>query len=234
MGDNYIVWNQKLSVNVNKIDGQHRELFEQLNRFLAAVLRGEGRETTKSLVEFLLCYVDLHFSTEEYFMSKYQYPAYLAHKKEHERLTEGVRKAASRIRTGQPTRDVVVQLGTQMGLWVAEHIQKMDKRLGAFLKSLGERLDEEVPGNLKTQLATARAGGRLEQQSEHICPYFEGCLEMFNKFQDSECMQFWVERFCRAFGNDQCHRKRILVTGVSSDEVPLSLLPNGDYLLHLR
>lgn len=231
MGE-YIAWTPELSVSVEEIDEQHRELLEQLDRFLAAALRGEARQKMKNLVEFLLQYVDLHFRTEEYFMVKYQYPAYIAHKKEHERLTEAVRKTAFQIRTGRPTRDMVVELGSQMGHWVAEHIQRMDKRLGMFLKSLGRRLDSSVPEHLRmTPMPTAGAGVS-EGTIEWVCPHFECCVHMFNRFQDDDSRQFWIERFCRASRSVQCHRQRILGEGARPDKVPMSLLPNGDHLLH--
>lgn len=225
-------WNSDLSVNVQTIDDQHKELLTQINGFLRAVIRGEGLEEVHSTIDFLVRYVDVHFLTEEYFMTKYEYPHYVSHKREHERLTAEILKAQGMIAT-EPTRDVVTQLVTRMGSWILEHVLKMDKAMGQFLQSLPGPLEPAVPDHLTAAINEIQAT-RVPEKKDSSCNYIESCSAMFNSFLDDECRIFWRKRFCLdSYGMEKCLRRKKLDACEGSEEVPKTMLPNGEHLRHL-
>jgi len=129
-----LVWSDTFSVGVAVIDEQHKELFARTNRLLEACQEGKGKEAVRETLAFLGEYVRTHFATEEKLMVQYGYPGFAAHRKLHEGFTEaflGLQKEAE--------RNVGVALVTQVNKtvvdWWVNHILKVDRELGAFLRT---------------------------------------------------------------------------------------------------
>ncbi|MDP3176271.1 MAG: methyl-accepting chemotaxis protein, partial [Spirochaetaceae bacterium] len=75
-------WSDMLSVGVDAMDDQHKELFSRINKLLRAMLaEGQGGDAS-GLVAFIGEYVEHHFSDEEKFMRELGYPKFEAHKAE--------------------------------------------------------------------------------------------------------------------------------------------------------
>ena len=85
-----ILWKENLSVGVNEIDNQHKELFNRINNLLDACTRGKGSEEIKRTLNFLSDYVISHFGTEENLMVRYNYPDYTSHKEKHEKFKKNL------------------------------------------------------------------------------------------------------------------------------------------------
>ena len=131
----YIEWKPSLTVFVDEIDDQHKQLYTRMNAFLESVIQGEGKQEIERTLTFMVDYCVVHFLTEERYMEKFGYPAYATHKKAHEALTADVLEMQREVRQGL-TRQHIISLINQVGTWVTNHIEKMDKRLGAYLGSV--------------------------------------------------------------------------------------------------
>ncbi len=129
-----IEWRDQYSVGVSAIDEQHKELFNKVNRLLEACSRGEGQKVVKEVLDFLGNYVVFHFSTEEQYMSKYSYPDFAAHKKEHDDFVETYKKFRQELEKEQGL-SAVMKTNRLVVDWLKNHILMTDKKLGAFLKS---------------------------------------------------------------------------------------------------
>jgi hypothetical protein len=187
----------------------------------------------QSTIDFLVRYVDIHFRTEEYFMEKYAYPLYEHHKAEHRRLTAVVLSEVDRIVKCEYKRDVITRILTEMGTWIVEHVLKMDKSLGKFLKSLGPKLDGRVPDDLTADLERLLES-EAPNSEDQLCRHMKYCSIMFAGLQDKAGAEFWRERFCLdAIRREQCRRKVRLEAGAFDDEDFKTVLPNGDRLPHL-
>lgn len=130
-----ILWNEGLSVNVAEIDNQHKELFNRINNLLNACTQGKGSEEIKRTINFLSDYVITHFGTEERLMVRYKYPDYASHKEKHEKFNKEFAELKMRIQ--KEDAGLLTTLGTNHLLidWWLNHIGKVDKELGAFLKA---------------------------------------------------------------------------------------------------
>jgi hemerythrin len=231
--EDLFVWTEDLSVKVDMIDEQHRELLKQMNDFFRAVLSGKGLEQVHDAIDFLTAYVDLHFRTEEFFMRKYKYPLYDSHRKQHELLTAEVLKAAQRIKETEQTRDVIVGLASKMGGWILDHVLKVDKNLGLYLDSLEGSIDTRIPDDL-VETARLLEPRKPQSDSETSCGHLEYCSKMFDNFLDDDSRQFWMTRFCRDQRyREECRRKQMLDRGATPQDVPKTMLPNGEHLSHL-
>lgn len=126
-------WSEDLSVGVKEIDNQHKELFNRINDLHAAMNQGRGREVITELIKFLEEYVVIHFGTEEKYMTRYAYPEYPSHKKQHEWFTKELSDTKNKLKEKGPAVHIVVHSNYLLYDWWVNHIKKIDKALGIFL-----------------------------------------------------------------------------------------------------
>ena len=115
------------------IDKEHRELFAAVNKLMDACSKGQGRASVEEATNFLLDYVDRHFSHEEQLQQSSNYPGMAAHKAFHTEYKRKLKEIASKIPASGPTIVDVGNINSHVGLLVT-HIKTEDKRLGAYLK----------------------------------------------------------------------------------------------------
>jgi len=223
----YIAWKPSLTVFVDEIDDQHKQLYTRMNDFLESVLRGDGKQEVGQTLKFLIDYCVVHFGTEELYMQKHNYPAYAVHKKAHEELTAGVLDMQRQI--GQElTSQHIVTLVNQLGAWVTDHIEKMDKALGAYLGSaLGTARSTSLPLPVGTPSAVTDGASVAVHGT---CAHMNACRIMFERFQDPESSSFWKNRYCLTRGGMDCKRKQMMDDGAEPAHVPITMLPDGENL----
>ncbi len=138
-----LTWNKNLLSGVHEIDAQHKELFNLINRFFDACDRGKGKKEILSVFEFLSNYILYHFNTEEEQMIKYDYPHYTDHKQKHIDFKKDYEELKKKLESAFYESSVLNELRAQietnwlLGEWWINHINKVDKELGIFLKSKG-------------------------------------------------------------------------------------------------
>jgi hemerythrin len=133
-----VEWTPDLSVGVELIDEQHRELFRRITRLVEAVKSKECKYVIGDVMQFLREYVVEHFGEEQAIMEKYGYPASDAHRAEHERFMEDFSALEEELRgeTSSYTRSVYTN---QMVVdWILNHIRTVDTRLGEYLRTRHE------------------------------------------------------------------------------------------------
>lgn len=130
-----VQWRDSMSVGVEQIDNQHKELLSRFDSLLSACEAGRGVAELKSLQTFLGVYVFTHFNDEERLQQLYKYPAYEAHKADHVYFVEQVMKLmAETEEEGISTRHVIKTNNLLLN-WLLNHISIVDSQLGAFLMS---------------------------------------------------------------------------------------------------
>lgn len=71
-----MAWNESLSVGVDQIDEQHKELFKRVDQLFEAGKNQKAKEYIGELLDFLDDYTKKHFQEEEQYMQRIQYPEY--------------------------------------------------------------------------------------------------------------------------------------------------------------
>lgn len=228
----YVEWKPSLTVFVDEIDDQHKQLYRRMNAFLESVLRGDGQQDVDQTLRFLIDYCVVHFGTEELYMQRHNYPAYGNHKKAHEDLTAGVLEMQRQIQQGLTSQHVVA-LVNQLGGWVTDHIEKMDKAMGAYLGSaLRKARPADVPSTLDAPptLMPAASPDGAGASRDKPCGYADACAIMFDRFRDPESSLFWKTRYCLNRGGTGCKRKQMMEDEEELGRVPITMLPNGEDL----
>lgn len=128
-------WTPDLAVGVEKIDEQHKELFRRIGGLVDAVKSHTCKYVIGDVIGFLHDYVIEHFSDEEKIMRKYRYPEFEQHRAQHDKfikefdtLEDDLRNEPSSYTRSVYTNQIVVD-------WITEHISKIDKKLGAYIKA---------------------------------------------------------------------------------------------------
>lgn len=129
-----VKWTEDLSVGVGAIDTQHKELFATADALLEAVGKGGGHAEVTKVVAFLEEYVENHFRMEEMYMKRYSYPGYPEHKIEHTAFIGDFYDLRQELDNEGVTPELTVRLAETLGDWLVNHIGRMDKALGAFLR----------------------------------------------------------------------------------------------------
>ena len=130
-----IEWRDSLSIGVEAIDNQHKELLLRFDSLLNACQAGRGVEELKKVQVFLGEYVNTHFNDEEALQRQHRYPGYEAHHAEHVYFIEQINKLKSETdKEGFFTHNVV-ETNNMLLKWLLNHISKVDTKLGAFLKT---------------------------------------------------------------------------------------------------
>lgn len=116
------------------IDTQHRQLFEAINKLMASCEKGQGRGSMGPLLDFLLKYVDKHFSDEERLQVNSKYPGYTPHRIFHQNYKMKLRTVAMQIQTAGPTIAALGELNKTIAILVG-HIRLEDKKVAAHIKN---------------------------------------------------------------------------------------------------
>jgi hemerythrin len=125
-------WTQALSVGVEEIDAQHRELFRRAARLLEGIRSGEPEELGQ-LVDFLHRYAVEHFGAEEQHMRRTRFPGYTRHKAEHDRFIADLLALAREHERKGASAFMTLEVNQWLTRWLTEHVSGTDAELGKFL-----------------------------------------------------------------------------------------------------
>jgi hemerythrin len=128
-------WEDSFSVNISVIDMQHKKLVSMVNDLHQAMVEGSGREKLGTILSNLVGYTRGHFITEERLMQTHAYPDFLAHKSEHEHLTEKVMDLQCRFRSNEV--GLTIEVMEFLKDWLRHHILGSDKKYSPFLNAKG-------------------------------------------------------------------------------------------------
>ncbi len=123
-----------MSVGVEFIDNQHKEMFNRINRVLVAVRDKDSPEVVVATLGFLAKYVGEHFSAEHEEMIKHKYPAMNTHMEQHEYFAKEVAEFRARLKEEGTSEQLLIEMKKLLVDWFSSHIDKVDRSLGRFIK----------------------------------------------------------------------------------------------------
>lgn len=129
-----IEWREYLSVGVDEIDEQHRELFRRFNTLLEACENNEGSREVFRLLDFLDSYVESHFADEEKLQQESHFPDYPAHRELHRKFRQDLADLKGEFREHGPIPRLVATTNRIVVGWLMDHISRMDKKVGEHLR----------------------------------------------------------------------------------------------------
>ncbi|MFP5222567.1 MAG: bacteriohemerythrin [Acidobacteriota bacterium] len=130
-----VQWSDTLSVNIQEIDLQHRQLIELVAELEKALADGVDKEIMGRVIRELNTYVREHFSTEERWMARYEFPGLKAHAAQHEQFVETLLHFELDYLADR--KELSSELLAFLMNWLKEHILGFDQHYARYFQEKG-------------------------------------------------------------------------------------------------
>ena len=125
-------WKDSYSMGEDKIDEQHKGLFELSNEIYELVKSGvDDHETFRKLFIALNDYSVEHFIYEEMYMQEQNYPKLNAHINQHNAFSKKLKELALGIDKDSHIKDI----GEFVTTWLLQHVLDEDMKYKKFIES---------------------------------------------------------------------------------------------------
>lgn len=195
-------WTQDLSIGVDIIDNQHKEWIKRMDNLLNAINQGKGKQELQTMLEFMEDYGRIHFAMEERVMLQYDYPGYQAHKAAHTKFIDELNKIKSEFETLGAVSSLALLVQSKTIDWFVEHIKKVDKQWGSYLKQgeyyegCGAVFPDKNKGDIISSPAVKESlteKQRAEARMQYLANYDE-MTGLFNRQRFMELAGEWISR----------------------------------------
>lgn len=136
-----LTWNESLKLGIDTIDTQHREIFDAINKLMASFDEGKEKESVYEVLEFIEAYVHKHFSTEEFYLKKYNYPEADLHIKMHKAFSDKLTEYKTHYKRTGLTRLAALEMNNILIQWWNNHISKTDFK---YISHISGKIKAEV------------------------------------------------------------------------------------------
>lgn len=131
-----IKWNDSYALGNEKVDSQHKQLFELLSGLVDSCKDGTELTKIQEALDFLVNYAVSHFNDEEALQIECGYPDYERHKKLHEDFKVTVTGLVKRFVLSGSSTELSSELNKIVVKWLISHIQGEDLKIGAHIRSV--------------------------------------------------------------------------------------------------
>lgn len=139
----------ELITGIEKIDLQHMELVARIKMLHESFLNGSNAEKLVETFEYVRCYINEHFSTEENEMIKLNYPHYERHLKAHSDFTEDYMKLEELFKQDGTSSNFNLDFNVTLIEWMRNHVLSEDKILADFIREKEGHVKPETIIDLK-------------------------------------------------------------------------------------
>jgi hemerythrin len=141
------VWNQKMELGIELLDGHHRTLMSLLVDLSNALEMGCDREFMLSMIDALKSYSKYHFIAEERFMLERKYPLLELQREEHRRFVGAIEEFSTSF--AGSTQSHLRDLHAFLKRWLIDHILTKDKDFGEYYAPTGGRAASSGSGSTR-------------------------------------------------------------------------------------
>lgn len=124
-------WKESYSVGIELIDNQHKHLFNLGNSALELIKSDSCIDKSQEIIQLiddLIQYTKFHFSSEESYMLKINFPLYNSHKEEHNTFIKKINSIdVTNLSVNQHKQ--ITDLVSFLLNWILTHILENDKLL---------------------------------------------------------------------------------------------------------
>jgi hemerythrin-like metal-binding protein len=128
----YINWDSKFETGIEKIDKQHKQLVDILNKLYDNVVVDKSGSAVNELLMDLKIYTISHFSVEEKLFKKYKYPEETVHIKLHKKFIDTISEYLFDVESTSLEQGYT--LIEFLKNWLLNHILTHDMKYVLYLK----------------------------------------------------------------------------------------------------
>jgi len=134
----HFVMKENFFTGVRLIDTEHKGLFDQINKLINSIEKGQAKDEVAEIVEFLIEYTETHFGDEEKLMRDNNYPEYDHQKTSHDKFVDFVKDLKKSIEMDGVYPGLAIKVEKYLGDWLVNHILHMDKKIGEYMRKIGK------------------------------------------------------------------------------------------------
>ena len=131
-----IEWSTELSVGIESIDQQHKELMNIINRLDEAMHNDDSIEVLRKTFTDLTHYTQKHFAYEEKLFNLHDYEDGIEHKRQHDELIVQLIELKEKFDHYQKEK-LTEQVMAFLKNWLTYHILETDKAYSEHLQEQG-------------------------------------------------------------------------------------------------
>jgi hemerythrin len=128
-------WNDSYSVKVQRLDDEHKKLFDIINQLHEGMKAGRGKDVLQNVIDQLLRYTEQHFKSEEGLLQQAGYPELTTHMALHQQFVSKIKGFSKDFQSGAAA--ISVDMLEYLRNWLAQHIQGTDHQYSATLNAAG-------------------------------------------------------------------------------------------------
>lgn len=130
-------WNEGYALGIRQLDEQHKQLVQMINDLHQALVANQGQLALRDIVQRMAAYTEFHFTTEEAYLKRQDYPGLAGQQQEHALFAAKARELKERI----DAKGFVLTLEVIRFLrdWLSDHILVSDRAYAPFLLAKGVR-----------------------------------------------------------------------------------------------
>ncbi len=125
---------KELETGNAKIDAEHKELIDAVNKVMSDISQGKGKDSLSSAVTFLNTYTKKHFRNEEQLQASHKYPDIDNHKVWHKTFVDNLQTISNKLLSEGVSTPLVLQLTNTISKLIT-HIKTEDRKLAAHIKT---------------------------------------------------------------------------------------------------
>jgi len=134
----FMIWDDKLSVGVEALDGDHKKMIALIDELHEAILAGRSKGDLGDIMAHLVEFTRNHFAQEEKLFARSDYPDAAAHKAEHDELAKWAIQTEIDFHHGTLAAPPLEVLN-RMRDWLFDHVNGLDRGYGPHLNAAGIR-----------------------------------------------------------------------------------------------
>lgn len=132
-GDNNMagLWKEEYRVGIDKIDEQHRQLFDKIEELLEIAKskdKNSNQQKCMEIIDFLVSYTVFHFDTEEALQREKKYVSYAQHIKIHMDFKNTVQSYKEMLGRDFSAKNLKSFIGTMLA-WLVNHVCVCDRKI---------------------------------------------------------------------------------------------------------
>ncbi len=131
-------WSNDYSVEHEKMDDQHKQLFDIINEYYEAVKNDSSFSSLKKVFDKVLAFTQYHFKEEEELLAKTDYPKLREHQLIHQNLVERVLELREDLNNEVPGSPDHVKYFLKN--WLTSHIKGIDKQYSPFVNTPSNKI----------------------------------------------------------------------------------------------
>jgi len=131
-----LVWDKCFELGIHEFDEHHKHLVHLLNMTYDGFVLEAEQDEIGAVLDELIDYATYHFSAEELWMEKHNYPGLQLHRGEHQNFCSRIVEIQKEFRQGKAR--LTLEILQLLNNWLTTHILRTDAEYGRFAADLVE------------------------------------------------------------------------------------------------